>query len=189
MVATFDKRKIAAINRLKVVDYSISGNECEFVAVADTAENRQALLAAGFTPEQIDSDEVREGFRGMFDVAHLAFQIAGAGWYTVHHGFQQRLPKALPTNSQAMALLWIYEREYAREEYVSARSASVCERNGWIRRIVVNTGLMRSNGPLTESYWQISDEGIDALNRYAQRGADKSLRQRVHESLEAGAAS
>lgn len=186
----FDRRKVAAINSLEVVDYSIAGDECEFVAVADTAENRQALLAAGFTSEELDCEEVRDGFDGRFDVAYLAFQHAGAGWYSVGQGFSERRVDAMPTDAQAKVLLNVYDYEYLHEGGVNARSAAICERNGWLRRVTVDTGLMRFSGPIIERYWQATEDGVAALRRYSEGGDggdEDFLRPIVRKTLQARA--
>lgn len=81
-MSEFDAQKIAAINSLEVVDYSCSGDECEYVFVDDTPEARKALLDAGFTEDQIaeaagDDDFLVDGI----DVAVLAFGYAGATYF------------------------------------------------------------------------------------------------------------
>lgn len=81
-----DQKKLEAINSLEFVDWSFIGDECEFVLVKDTLENRHALLEAGFTEMELNDPDVSMDSNEL-DVAYLAFGYAGATWFNQLTGF------------------------------------------------------------------------------------------------------
>ena len=79
---------LTTINDLNFVDWSCSGGECEYVLVEDNPENRQALLDAGFTEQQLSEPEVKiDPGDDVLDVSYLAFNYAGADWFNTKTGF------------------------------------------------------------------------------------------------------
>ena len=78
--------KIDAINSLVVEDYSCNGGECEYVLVQDLPENRNILLNAGFTSDDLQHPEVKpDPADDRLNIAYLAF-TSGADWFYPRDG-------------------------------------------------------------------------------------------------------
>ena len=56
-----NKRLLKVLNSMEILDWSCAGEECEYVLVEDNEENRNMLLKAGLTKEDIeDADLLNE---------------------------------------------------------------------------------------------------------------------------------
>ncbi len=80
--------KLDVLNALKVSDWSVASGEVEYVLTERTDDTVNALLAAGFTGEEIQSasDEYESDNREI-DLSALAFQVVGANWWSLEEGF------------------------------------------------------------------------------------------------------
>lgn len=79
---------IEALNSLPVEDHSCSCGECEYVLAEISAKNIEVLLNAGF-PSQLIDDAMGDA-RDYIDLSMLAFQYAGAVWWSLKTGFVDR---------------------------------------------------------------------------------------------------
>ena len=79
------QEKLCELNKLKVIDWSCSAGEIEYVCIANTEENREALKQIGMTYEEmIDAAGNDEG---VLDITNFAFYTLGADWYWHEKGF------------------------------------------------------------------------------------------------------
>ena len=79
--------KLAELNKMEVVDYSISCNEVEYVAVENNEENRQLLISLGATEEELLEMAGDTLDNDTLDIAYFAFNECDAGWWSVKEGF------------------------------------------------------------------------------------------------------
>ena len=76
--------KLNVINKIKVVDYSCSDGELEYVLIADTEKNKEILKTLGMT--ELDYKEMYPE-DGALDITVFAVDKLGAvGWHR-EHGF------------------------------------------------------------------------------------------------------
>ena len=76
--------KLSKLNKMKVIDYSISGGEVEYVAVENTEENRQILRDLGATEEDLRNMGIDEE---LLDISIFAFTKCDAFWWSSKEGF------------------------------------------------------------------------------------------------------
>lgn len=79
------QEKIDLINTLhhKVIDWSCSGNECEYVVVPLDNETREVLYKLGYNEEWIKENNFAE--ENEFDLVQVGFEFAD--WWSSKNGF------------------------------------------------------------------------------------------------------
>lgn len=78
-----NKRLLKVLNSMEILDWSCTGEECEYVLVENNEENRNMLLKAGLTKEDIDGYVNEE----TIDISMIAWAKAGAGYWSYMTGF------------------------------------------------------------------------------------------------------
>ena len=77
---------LALINSIEVVEYSASGEEIEYISVADNKTNREILYKIGMTDKQIfDECFPEEESDGYLDLINVGFKYAN--WFEDGKGF------------------------------------------------------------------------------------------------------
>lgn len=78
-----NKRLLKVLNSMEIFDWSCAGEECEYVLVEDNKENRNMLLKAGLTKEDIDEYVNEE----TIDISMIAWEKTDAGYWSYMSGF------------------------------------------------------------------------------------------------------
>ncbi len=79
---------LTKLNKLEVIDWSLSSGECEYVHIENNEENIEALKDIGATEEDIES-MLFDNDPDILDITLFAFTKAGAEYYTVGTGFSE----------------------------------------------------------------------------------------------------
>lgn len=77
--------KLSELNKIPVIESSCSGNELEYVLIANTEENQKALKALGVT--QSDLEDMGSDDEDTLDITMFAFQRLGADGWQMKYGF------------------------------------------------------------------------------------------------------
>ena len=77
--------KVEALNSLTVKEYSFGLGELEYVLVENSPENKEILLSAGFTEEEIT--HANDGDEMDIDLSTLAFNYSVANCWSKQDGF------------------------------------------------------------------------------------------------------
>lgn len=79
--------KVEALNALEVIESSFGLGELEYVLAANTPENKEIMLSAGFTAEEIA--HANDGDESDIDLSTLAFNYSDANCWSKEHGFHK----------------------------------------------------------------------------------------------------
>lgn len=79
---------LTKLNKLEVIDWSLSGGECEYIHIENNEENIEALKDIGATEEDIEN-MLFDDDPDILDITLFAFTKAGAEYYTVGTGFSE----------------------------------------------------------------------------------------------------
>ena len=84
-----NQEKINLLNTLhgKVVDYSCSGGECEYVLVTLDNETQSVFKRIGVTDEWLAENVAMQPDDESVDIAAVGFQLCGAQWWNRNRGF------------------------------------------------------------------------------------------------------